>query len=161
MSKSYVELEYNMEEFYHALSNQLDWNNPKGNRCPYDLSNPLPLHESRGSLTIPADFFFNNDLEYLRGGSTNRKYTESITKTKAAKYDVEGIEDIVPKLWSPIKARVKDLQLGVESYQKKFNISKPWTHDVDLSRRALYTTLSKPQGVISKDKAKEEEIDAY
>ncbi|GJT89243.1 hypothetical protein Tco_1070960 [Tanacetum coccineum] len=49
-------------------------------------------------LTVPVDFFFNNDLEYLRGGSTNRKYTTSITKIKAAKYELEGIEDMVPKL---------------------------------------------------------------
>ncbi|GJT94655.1 hypothetical protein Tco_1090173 [Tanacetum coccineum] len=86
--KSYVELEYNMEECYRDLSDQLDRNNPKGNRCPYDLSKPKPLHESRGRLTVLADFFFNNDLEYLRGGGTGKKYTASITKTKAAKYEV-------------------------------------------------------------------------
>ncbi|GJX29107.1 hypothetical protein Tco_0237186, partial [Tanacetum coccineum] len=168
--KSYVELEYNMKE------------------C---------------RLTVPIDFFFNNDLEYLRGGSTDRKYTASITKTKAAKYDVEGIEDMVPKLCSPVKfmegdfpqlhlnniedilllftqnklnnlngnvtvhlvvglhmftrrtvihATIEDLQLGVESYQKKLNISKPQTRDVDLSRRASYTTLLEHQGVIYEDK---------
>ncbi|GKB11882.1 hypothetical protein Tco_0845805 [Tanacetum coccineum] len=44
--KSCVELDYNMEECYRALSDQLDWNNPEGNRCPYDLSKPQPLHES-------------------------------------------------------------------------------------------------------------------
>ncbi|GJX91810.1 hypothetical protein Tco_0345136 [Tanacetum coccineum] len=64
--KSFVELEYNIEECYQALSDQLDWNNPEGNHCPYDLSKPLPLHESRGRLTIPTDFFFINDLEYRR-----------------------------------------------------------------------------------------------
>ncbi|GJZ35523.1 hypothetical protein Tco_0581340 [Tanacetum coccineum] len=47
-----------------------------------------------------------------------------------------------------IQNRVEDLQLGVKSYQKKINISKPWTHDVDLSHRALYTTLLEPQRVI-------------
>ncbi|GJW45487.1 hypothetical protein Tco_0077133 [Tanacetum coccineum] len=101
--KSYVELEYNMKECYHALSDQLDWNNPEGNRCPYDLNKPLPLHESRGHLTVPADFFFNNDLEYLRGGSNDKNYTTSTTKTKAVKYEIEGIKDMVPNLWSLIK----------------------------------------------------------
>nr|GEU70263.1 hypothetical protein [Tanacetum cinerariifolium] len=47
---------------------------------------------------------YNNDLENLRGGSTDTKYTTSITKTKAIKYDVEGIDDMVPNLWSPIKS---------------------------------------------------------
>nr|GFA00332.1 hypothetical protein [Tanacetum cinerariifolium] len=98
MCKSCMELEYNKEECYRALSDQLDWNNPEGNQCPYDLSKPLPLHESQGHLTVPADFFLNNDLEYLRGGNIDRKYTTSTTKTKATKYDVEGIGDMVPKL---------------------------------------------------------------
>ncbi|GJW65129.1 hypothetical protein Tco_0117013 [Tanacetum coccineum] len=43
--KSYVELEYNMEECYKALNDQLDWNNPEGDRYPFDLSKPLPLVE--------------------------------------------------------------------------------------------------------------------
>ncbi|GKE20441.1 hypothetical protein Tco_1431953 [Tanacetum coccineum] len=97
--KSYVELEYNIEECYRALSDQLDWNNPEGEVCPYDLNIPIPLHESRGHLTVLADSFFNNNLEYLKKGSTKRKYTTS----KAAKYKLEGIKDMVPKLWSPIK----------------------------------------------------------
>nr|GFC47882.1 hypothetical protein [Tanacetum cinerariifolium] len=74
-----------MEECYHALSEQLDWNNPEGNECPYDLNKPLPMQESRGRLIVPADFFFNNDLEYLRGRSTDKKYMASTTKTKASR----------------------------------------------------------------------------
>ncbi|GKF35327.1 hypothetical protein Tco_0108527, partial [Tanacetum coccineum] len=44
-----------------------------------------------------------------------------------------------------IQSRVKDLQLGVDSYQKKLNISNLRTRDVDLSHKAPYTTLSEPQ----------------
>ncbi|GKF61838.1 hypothetical protein Tco_0181892 [Tanacetum coccineum] len=51
-----------------------------------------------------------------------------------------------------IQKRVKDLQLGVKSYQQKLNISKPRTREEDLSRRAPHTTLTDPQGVIYKDK---------
>ncbi|GJX02220.1 hypothetical protein Tco_0186133 [Tanacetum coccineum] len=46
--KTCVELEYNIEECYRALFNQLDSNNPEGNRCPYDLSKPFPLNKYRG-----------------------------------------------------------------------------------------------------------------
>ncbi|GKB37394.1 hypothetical protein Tco_0882336 [Tanacetum coccineum] len=175
--RSYVELKYNMEECYKALTEQLDWDNPEG-------------------------------------GSTDRTYTTYLTKTKAVKYDLPGIEYMVPNLWSPIKVaydkhallvtnvkvniwygyghleeikvqrsdqqllfdlkgedivhlavalrmftrriviqkRVEDLQLGVESYQKKLNISKPRTRKEDLSRRAPYTTLLDPQRVIYEDK---------
>ncbi|GJX26732.1 hypothetical protein Tco_0233028 [Tanacetum coccineum] len=62
--------------------NQLDWANPEGDRCPYDMSNPLPLQEKEGRLTIPVEFFFNNDLEYLKAGNMERKYSSLITKTK-------------------------------------------------------------------------------
>ncbi|GJX24426.1 retrovirus-related pol polyprotein from transposon TNT 1-94 [Tanacetum coccineum] len=38
-----------------------------------------------GHLTILVDFFFNNDLKYLKTGNQERKYTVSLTKTKAAR----------------------------------------------------------------------------
>ncbi|GKA24683.1 hypothetical protein Tco_0710716 [Tanacetum coccineum] len=49
---------------------------------------------------------------------------------------------------------VEDLQLGVESYQKKFNLIKLRTQDVDMSRRPAYTTFLDPQGVIYECKLK-------
>ncbi|GJY95346.1 hypothetical protein Tco_0511707 [Tanacetum coccineum] len=91
-----------MEECYKALNDQLDWNNLKGDRCPFDLSKPLPLVEYQGRQIVLAHYFFNNDLEYLRGGSTDRIYTTSITRTKATKYELNSIKDMVPTLWSPI-----------------------------------------------------------
>ncbi|GJS65801.1 hypothetical protein Tco_0680365 [Tanacetum coccineum] len=98
--RSYVELKFNMEECYKALNDQLDWNNPEGDRYPFNLSKPLPLVQSRNHQIVPVDYFFNNDLAYLQGGSTGRTYTTSLTKTKASKYDLPGIEDMVPNLVS-------------------------------------------------------------
>ncbi|GJR03664.1 hypothetical protein Tco_0526648 [Tanacetum coccineum] len=47
--KSLVELEYLFEEVYKATTEQLDWNNPKGQQYPHDLRKPLPLiPNSRG-----------------------------------------------------------------------------------------------------------------
>ncbi|GKE69143.1 hypothetical protein Tco_1527215, partial [Tanacetum coccineum] len=69
-------------------------NNPEGDRYPFDLSKPLPLVQSRNCQIIPVDYFFNNDLAYLQGGSTGRTYTTSLTKTKATKYDLQGIKDM-------------------------------------------------------------------
>ncbi|GKC13116.1 hypothetical protein Tco_1009898 [Tanacetum coccineum] len=48
-----------------------------------------------------------------------------------------------------ILKRVKDLQLGVESYQKKLNITKPETFQFDIYCRTLYTAY---QGFIYLDK---------
>ncbi|GJR28175.1 hypothetical protein Tco_1104407 [Tanacetum coccineum] len=77
--KSRVELEYHFKECYKAVTDRPDWNNPKGQEYPFDLSKPLPLIQDRGRQVVPADYFFNN-LEYLK-----------------------GIEDMVPMLWSPMK----------------------------------------------------------
>ncbi|GJS70377.1 hypothetical protein Tco_0703218 [Tanacetum coccineum] len=100
--RSCIKLEYNIEQCYLALTDQLDWINTEGDICPYDLSKPLPLQGPPGHLTIPINFLFNNDLEYLKTGNKERKYTTSITKTKMARYELEGIEDMIPRLWSPI-----------------------------------------------------------
>ncbi|GKA92409.1 hypothetical protein Tco_0814334 [Tanacetum coccineum] len=95
--KSFVELEYHFKECYKAVTDQLDWNNPEGHEYPFDLSKPLPLIEAQGRQVVLADYFFNNDLGYLKGESSSRKYTTSTTKTKATKYDnIEGIKDMVP-----------------------------------------------------------------
>nr|GEW67308.1 hypothetical protein [Tanacetum cinerariifolium] len=73
------------------------------------MSKPLPLQGHLGHLTIDADYFFNNDLEYLKSFDLEKTYTTSITKTKAAQYEIMRIEDMVPMLWSPTKAGVKKL----------------------------------------------------
>nr|GEU61934.1 hypothetical protein [Tanacetum cinerariifolium] len=60
------------------------------------LEEPLPLiPNSRGHRAIPFDHIINNDLEYLRGGASSRKYTNSVTKIKAADYEhIKWIEDL-------------------------------------------------------------------
>nr|GFA80004.1 hypothetical protein [Tanacetum cinerariifolium] len=71
-----------------------DWNKT--------LLAPLPLIlDNRGRRVIPFAHFINNDLEYLRGGASSRKYTTSVTKTKAADYrNIKWIEDLVPRsMW--------------------------------------------------------------
>ncbi|GJW59987.1 hypothetical protein Tco_0109322 [Tanacetum coccineum] len=152
--KNYIKLEYNFEECYRALTDHIDWINPVGERVPYDLSKPLPLHDPLGRTTIPVDFFFNKDLEYLKNGSTERRYDSLLTKPKAARLSIDkqfgygylkeiivrrenqkeyifneadfkrlhlnDIEDIIV-----LKKRVKDVQLRVESYQTKLNITRP------------------------------------
>ncbi|GJZ35536.1 hypothetical protein Tco_0581353 [Tanacetum coccineum] len=84
--KSLVELEYFFEEAYKTTTDQLDWNNPEGQQYPHDLRKPLPLiPNSRGLQVIPFDHFINNDLVYLSGGVSSRKYTTStfsMTKTR-------------------------------------------------------------------------------
>ncbi|GKA18399.1 hypothetical protein Tco_0698314 [Tanacetum coccineum] len=193
--KSVVELEYHLEEVFKATNDQLDWHNPEGRPYPHDLSKPLPLiPDARGRLIIPYDHFINNDLEYLKGGSSSRKYTTSITKTKAADYGhIKWIEDKIPRsdfkrLRSKdiedmllllgqgkltnlnvderfalnvalrmytrqivIQERVEDLQLAVESYQKKINLTKLDIYRTYLRKMTPYTTYRDTQGIIYQD----------
>ncbi|GJW78736.1 hypothetical protein Tco_0140418 [Tanacetum coccineum] len=53
-----------------------------------------------------------------------------------------------------ILKRVEGLQLGVESYQKKLNLTKPETFRSDISKMTLYTAYNNPQGIIYQDKFK-------
>ncbi|GKB12192.1 hypothetical protein Tco_0846115, partial [Tanacetum coccineum] len=57
-----------------------------------------------------------------------------------------------------IQRRVEDLQLGVESYQKKLNITKPDTYRSDLKRRDAYTAYSNPRGFIYQNKDKKNKL---
>ncbi|GJU81102.1 hypothetical protein Tco_1283467 [Tanacetum coccineum] len=216
--KSLTELEYHFEECSKATTERLDLHNPEGKPYPFDLHKPLSLiQDYRGRQVIPQDYFINNDLEYLKGGSLSRKYSTSVTKTKAATYEIKWIEDLLPNLWSPVKVvydkhaywgtshwvtrlkimkkydyghldeievcredqqlytfkedehydlnvalrmftkriviqrRVEDLQLGVESYQKKINLTKPDTFISNLRNKTAYTAYSDPHRVIYKD----------
>nr|GEY93805.1 hypothetical protein [Tanacetum cinerariifolium] len=90
-----MELEYNIKEYYKVVTDQLDWNNPKGKEYLFNLSKPLPLIMDRGCQVVPVDYFINNNLEYLRRESSSKKYTTSTTKTKVAKFDIPAIEDMV------------------------------------------------------------------
>nr|GFC01371.1 hypothetical protein [Tanacetum cinerariifolium] len=57
-----------------------------------------------------------------------------------------------------IKRRVKDLQLGVESYQKRLNLTKSDTYRPDLKRREAYTAHSNPKGFIYQNKNKKNRL---
>ncbi|GKE16910.1 hypothetical protein Tco_1424487, partial [Tanacetum coccineum] len=71
--------------------------------------------------TVDVDYFFNNDLEYLKTSDPEVTYTTSIMKIKVARYEIKGIEDMVPTLWSTIKHTYnKDAAiLGVKSVSVK------------------------------------------
>nr|GEZ41590.1 hypothetical protein [Tanacetum cinerariifolium] len=57
-----------------------------------------------------------------------------------------------------IQRRVEDLQLGVESYQKRLNLTKPDTYQSDLKRREAYTAYSNPRGFIYQNKDKKNRL---
>ncbi|GJZ92627.1 putative reverse transcriptase domain-containing protein [Tanacetum coccineum] len=213
-------------------------------------------------MATPIDFY-NIELEYNSKSASMLKqtsligtfqkeievtYTTSITKTKVARYEIKGIEDMVPTLWSTIKhaydkdaekeikhwgerrklcrsqikeivvkrsdqqlykfkegdfvdlhlndfedmlllvvqhklfhldgsvivdfivalrmftrslilkRRVEDLQLGVESYQKKLNITKPQKTFLEIEFKEPYTPSYDPPGIVYEDLNKQKRV---
>nr|GEZ78463.1 hypothetical protein [Tanacetum cinerariifolium] len=223
--------------FNELMDTPLDFSNFIMNRLRVDTLTPkllagptydLPLSlipDNRGRRVIPFAHFINNDLEYLRGGASSRKYTTSVTKTKAADYrHIKWIEDLVPRtmwiqepidydkhaLWGRriiavtelkivewhsckhlewitvirdddklykfkegdykrlriqdiedmllLLRRVEDLQLGVKSYQKRLNLTKPDTYWSDLKHNEAYTAYSNLRGFIYQNKDKKNRL---
>ncbi|GJS53067.1 hypothetical protein Tco_0626429 [Tanacetum coccineum] len=148
--KSLTELEYFCEEVYKATTEKLDWINPEGRQYPHDLRKPLPLvPNSQGRHVIPFHHFINNDLEYLRGGESSRKYSTSVTKTKAADYGhIKWIEDLVPNsMWSQVIVNYDKFALwGISHWGKKrrqfyaFAITRESARDVYSKRRIIAVT---------------------
>ncbi|GJQ94243.1 hypothetical protein Tco_0005382 [Tanacetum coccineum] len=82
------------------LTYQIDWANPEGDQVRIDISKPLPLSGPPGHVTIQTQFFFTNDLDYLRYGNKGNKQALSISKMKAARYHDFGLELLVPEnMW--------------------------------------------------------------
>ncbi|GJT76025.1 hypothetical protein Tco_1042750 [Tanacetum coccineum] len=189
---SSIKLKYRFQECFNALTDRLDWNNPQGYRYPFDLSKPLPLQGHLGHLTVAADYFFNNDLEYLK--YSDPKKTRDMVKRADRQFykfkegdfvdlhlnDIEDMlllavqrklfhlinNDIVDYTMAlrmftrslVIKKRVEDLQLGVESYQKKLNITPPQQTFTITKFKELYTPSHKPPGVIYEDLTKQKRV---
>nr|GEV90251.1 hypothetical protein [Tanacetum cinerariifolium] len=57
-----------------------------------------------------------------------------------------------------IQRRVEDLQLGVKSYQKRLNLTKPDMYRSDLKQREAYTAYSNPRGFIYQNKDKKNRL---
>ncbi|GKB08547.1 putative reverse transcriptase domain-containing protein, partial [Tanacetum coccineum] len=121
---------------------RLDSNNPEGDRYPFDLSKPLPLQGHLSHLTIVADYFFNNDQEYLKSSDLERMYTTSITKTKAARYEIEVIlfgviSAIIPVIPAKVLIIPADPLVAPESQpaeQRPERHESLTVHDVIVSR---------------------------
>ncbi|GKB41475.1 retrovirus-related pol polyprotein from transposon TNT 1-94 [Tanacetum coccineum] len=112
-----------------------------------DINRPLPLSGPPGHVTVQTQFFFNPDLDYLRYGSKGNGQALSISKMKAAHYHDFGLELLVPEhIW--IDDLVEDFQLGIESYQKQLNLTKPGWDATGLEFKHDYTIIDSPCAVV-------------
>ncbi|GJV56980.1 hypothetical protein Tco_1457985 [Tanacetum coccineum] len=111
--KSFAELEYHFKECYKAVNDRLDWHNPGGHEYLFDISKPLPLIEDRGRQVVPADYFINNNLKYLKGGSSSSKYATSTTRTKFKEGDLPRLNlcDIEDMLLLLVQKKLSNLDV--------------------------------------------------
>ncbi|GKD90838.1 hypothetical protein Tco_1366345 [Tanacetum coccineum] len=144
---NFAELEYDFEECYKALSDKLNWDNPEGGDYPFDLTKPLPLVMNENRQIVPVDYFFNNDLKYLQGGISTMTYMTSLTKTKVAQYDLPGIKDMVPNIWSLVKvAYDKHAKWGISHWREQHKTFYGYarglesSHDVCSTKHILAVT---------------------
>nr|GEZ47584.1 hypothetical protein [Tanacetum cinerariifolium] len=123
---------------------------PDSQQYPHNLLQPLPLiPDNRGRRVIPFEHFINNDVEYLRGGALSRKYTTSVTKTKAADYrHIKWIKELVLRaMWiqEPINYDRHALW-GVSHWGQKrqqfygFTVNRESALDVYSKRRIIAVT---------------------
>nr|GEV91851.1 hypothetical protein [Tanacetum cinerariifolium] len=122
----------------------------KSLQYPHNRLKRLPLvPNSRGRRVIPFNQFINNDLEYLRGGASGRKYTTSVTKTKAADYGhIKWIEDLVPRtIWSQAPVSYDKYALwGISHWGRKrqqfygFAVNRESARDVYSKHRSIAVT---------------------
>nr|GEV40019.1 hypothetical protein [Tanacetum cinerariifolium] len=92
--KSCIELEYNMEECYRALSDQLDWNKPEGNRYKLKRKRLMRSDEvykfSDGTLTLVCNTLdqmlknlrlgYNKAMQRMKWTATYQKRTHIMIK---------------------------------------------------------------------------------
>ncbi|GJU71773.1 hypothetical protein Tco_1263178 [Tanacetum coccineum] len=187
--KSCVELVYNMEECYRALTDQLDWENPKGHKSQVDMSKPLPLQDKEAArhtleriedmiptLWNPVIIDYDKDaalgISYLgpqQGDLPDLHLNDIedrlllIAQNKLFNLKGDVIVEFVMalKMFTRgiiIKNRIQDVQLGVENYQRKLNLTKPQRTCQHISVKEPYTLNYDPPGIIYEDKSKKKRM---
>nr|GEV00027.1 hypothetical protein [Tanacetum cinerariifolium] len=94
----------------------------------------------RNRQSVPVEYFINNDLKYLQGGVSTMTYTTSTTKTKATQYDLPSIEDMVPKIYSPVKVTYDKYALwGISHWKDQRKTFYAYARGIQ-SRGDVYST---------------------
>nr|GEX85727.1 hypothetical protein [Tanacetum cinerariifolium] len=204
--KSLVELELFLEEVYKATTDQLDWVNPEGTSSrKYTTSITKTKAANHGHIKWIEDLESARDVysKHRIIAVTELKIVEwhnykhldwimvcrdddKVYKFKEGDFKrlcIQDIEDMLLLLVQGkltnltvkecftfnvslrmftrsivIQRRVEDLQLGVKSYQKKPNLTKPDTYRSDLKHKEAYIAYSNLKGFIYQNKDKQNRL---
>ncbi|GKE55125.1 hypothetical protein Tco_1490281, partial [Tanacetum coccineum] len=137
---NFSELKYDFEECYKALSEKFDWDNLEGGDYLFNCTKPFPLVMNGNRQIVPVDYFFNNDLKYLQEGISTMTYTTSTIKTRAAQYDLQGIKDMVPNIWNPVKvAYDKHARWSISHWRKQRKTFYEYARGLESSEDVYFT----------------------
>nr|GEU95752.1 hypothetical protein [Tanacetum cinerariifolium] len=163
--KSTTELEYHLEECSRATTERLDWHNLENKsrriitvtrlkimkKYDYGHLEEIEVHRDDQKLYTFKEGDFKRlhlqDIEDMLLLLVQQRLTK-LTINK--RYDL----NVALRMYTRrivIQRRVEDLQLGVESYQKKLNLTKPDTCSSNLMNKTAYTSYSDPHGIIYMD----------
>nr|GEZ16359.1 hypothetical protein [Tanacetum cinerariifolium] len=135
--KSLVELKYHLKEVFQATTDQLDWVNPKGydknalwgvshwGRKRQQFYGFAVNRESAHDVYSKRRIIAVTELKIVEWHSY--KHLDWITLTNLT-VEERFAFNVSLRMFTRsivIQRRVEDLQLGVESYQKKLNLTKP------------------------------------
>nr|GEX96560.1 transposase, Ptta/En/Spm, transposase, Tnp1/En/Spm-like protein [Tanacetum cinerariifolium] len=149
-----------------------DWNKTlpatHGSIQPW-ISEPAKQSDSRSSfnelMDTPVDFFtfLMNRLRVdtltskLLAGPTYKLMKGSCKSLVELEYQLEEVYKATTDQLDWVNPE-EDLQLGVESYQKKLNLTTPDTYRSDLKRKEAYIAYSNPRGFIYQNKDKKNRL---
>nr|GEW47198.1 hypothetical protein [Tanacetum cinerariifolium] len=153
--KSLVELEYQLEEVYKATTDQLDWVNPEANYGHIKWIEDL----------VPRTIWIQEPIGYDKhalwgishwGRKRQQFYSFAVNRDRRMLCFNVSLQMFTRSI--VIQRRVEDLQLGVESYQKKLNLTKLDTYRSDLKRKEAYIVYSNLRGFIYQNKDKKNRL---
>nr|GEX35023.1 hypothetical protein [Tanacetum cinerariifolium] len=164
---SLIKLEYHLEEVYKATTDQLDWVKPEGQQYPHNLLQPhllIPDNRDYGNIKwiedlVPRTMWIQDPIGSDKHALWGRRII-AIMDLKIVEWHIYKHLDWIlvrRKLTNltieerfafnvslmmftrsvVIQRRMEDLQLGVESYQKRLNLSKPDTYRSHLNDGTL------------------------
>ncbi|GJR88383.1 hypothetical protein Tco_0212394 [Tanacetum coccineum] len=150
--KSVVELEYHLEEVFKATNDQLDWHNPEGRPTKAADYGHIKWIEDK----IPRSTWSEAQVVYdkhaywgtYHWGPKRQRFYGYATNIETSKESIQNTGkltnlnvderfalNVALRMYTRrivIQERVEDLQLAVESYQKKINLTKPDTYRSDI-----------------------------
>nr|GFA43247.1 hypothetical protein [Tanacetum cinerariifolium] len=139
--KSLVELEFFLEEVYKETTDQLDWVNPKGQESARDVYSKCRIIAVTKLKIVKWHSYKHLDWITLTNLTVEERFAFNVSLRMFTRSIL-------------IQRCVKDLQLGVESYQKKLNLTRPDTYYSDLKRKEAYIAYFNPRGFIYQNKDK-------